>query len=134
MRLLIVEDHESTRHVLARLLQRAGHHVEAAATGAEALDLLKSAGPFDAMISDLGLPDQSGLDLVKSARQLQPSLFAIALSGYGMEEDIERGKAAGFMAHLVKPVPMEQLRALLERAAVTFLPDQASRANNELPP
>ena len=115
LRLLIVEDHESTRHVLARVLQRAGHDVEAAATGAEAIALLQSAGPFDAMISDLGLPDQSGHELVKTARQIQPSLPAIALSGYGMEEDIERANAAGFMAHLVKPVALEHLRALLDR-------------------
>jgi CheY-like chemotaxis protein len=115
LRLLIVEDHEATRNVLARLLARAGHEVQSVGTASAAVTLLETVGPFDAMISDLGLPDQSGLELVKRAREIQPSLSAVALSGYGMEEDVQRAKAAGFMAHLVKPVPLEQLHALLDQ-------------------
>jgi PAS domain S-box-containing protein len=117
LRLLLVEDHDSTREVLARILRRAGHRVHGAATGVEALELLQTAGPFDALISDLGLPDQSGFDVLRQIRTAHPVLPAIALSGYGMDEDVKRAKDAGFTAHLVKPVPFDQLRALLDQIA-----------------
>jgi PAS domain S-box-containing protein len=117
LRLLLVEDHDSTREVLGRILGRAGHQVHGAATGAEAVELLNAAGPFDAVISDLGLPDISGYDLLGQIRAVQPTLPAIALSGYGMDEDVKRAKDAGFNAHLVKPVPFDQLRAALDQIA-----------------
>ena len=117
LRLLLVEDHDSTREVLGRILQKGGHDVHSAANGAEALALAASAGPFDVLVSDLGLPDQSGYDVLKGVRNVQPGIVALALSGYGMEEDVQRAKAAGFFAHLVKPVPIDQLRALLDRIA-----------------
>ena len=117
LRLLLVEDHDSTREVLARILRRSEHQVHDAATGAAALELLASAGPFDAVISDLGLPNLNGFQLLKEIHTAQPHLPAIALSGYGMDEDVKRAKAAGFMAHLVKPVPFDQLRALLDQIA-----------------
>ncbi|MEO5721515.1 MAG: response regulator, partial [Chthoniobacterales bacterium] len=88
-----------------------------AATGAAALELFETAGPFDALISDLGLPDQNGFDLLRQIHALQPTLPAIALSGYGMDEDVKRAKDAGFGAHLVKPVPFDQLRTLLDNIA-----------------
>ncbi|MDB5694428.1 MAG: hypothetical protein JWO81_3491, partial [Alphaproteobacteria bacterium] len=115
LRLLLVEDHQSTREVLTALLRRSGHEVHAAGTGAAALDLAGSAGTLDVLISDLGLPDVSGLELIKEIQRLQPRITAIALSGYGMDEDVQRAKAAGFTAHLVKPVPFDQLQALLDR-------------------
>jgi two-component system CheB/CheR fusion protein len=117
LRLLLVEDHDSTREVLARILRRAGHKVHDARSGAEALELLQRAGPFDALISDLGLPDRSGFDLLREIRATHPDLPAIALSGYGMDEDVKRARDAGFTAHLVKPVPFDQLRALLDQIA-----------------
>jgi PAS domain S-box-containing protein len=117
LRLLLVEDHDSTREVLARILRRAGHEVHGAATGSEALMLLRTARPFDALISDLGLPDRNGFDLLREIRTTHPALPAIALSGYGMDEDVKRAKDAGFTAHLVKPVPFDQLRALLDQIA-----------------
>jgi CheY-like chemotaxis protein len=117
LRLLLVEDHDSTREVLIRILRRAGHQVHGAVNGAEALELLRTAGPFDALISDLGLPDRSGFDLLREIHSTHPTLPAIALSGYGMDEDVKRAKDAGFTAHLVKPVPFDQLRALLDQIA-----------------
>jgi CheY-like chemotaxis protein len=117
LRLLLVEDHDSTREVLARILRRAGHQVHGAATGTQALEFLQTAGPFDAMISDLGLPDRSGFDLLREIRAAHPTLPAIALSGYGMDEDVKRAKDAGFTAHLVKPIPFDQLRAILDQIA-----------------
>ncbi len=111
LRLLIVEDHEATRTVLTRLLTRSGHHVTAAATMQEALACF-AAEHFDAVVSDLGLPDGSGLDLMRQIQRQRP-VPGIALSGYGMEDDLRQTKEAGFFAHLVKPVHLGQLRQLL---------------------
>lgn len=121
LRLLLVEDHESTRDVLARLLRRSGHEVSAAGTGEEALRIAETGGPFDVVISDIGLPDQSGFELMRHLKS-RHQLLGIALSGYGMEEDVRKAKAAGFSAHLVKPVPLDQLSALLEKVASGSLP------------
>jgi len=106
--LLLVEDHESTRQTLSRLLQRDGHHVVTAATVAEALNAA-AVNQFELVISDLGLPDGSGTGLMEKLRE-RYGLHGIALSGYGAEEDIVRSRAAGFVTHLVKPVAMAELR------------------------
>ena len=117
LRLLLVEDHDSTREVLCRILRKIGHEVHSADTGAVALEAVRRDGPFDVLLSDLGLPDQSGYELLKAIREVQPEIVAVALSGYGMDEDVQRAKAAGFTAHLVKPVPIDHLRALLDQIA-----------------
>ena len=111
LRLLVVDDHEATRNVLVRLLTRSGHLVTSTSTVHEAL-AAASAEPFDALISDLGLPDGSGLELMREIKRLY-GWHGIALSGYGMEEDLRQSKAAGFFAHLVKPVDFNQLRQQL---------------------
>ncbi|MEO6738900.1 MAG: ATP-binding protein, partial [Chthoniobacteraceae bacterium] len=113
LRLLVVEDHEATRTVLTRLLTRSGHHITAVTTVRDALAAF-AAERFDAVISDLGLPDGSGLDLMREIQRQRP-VPAIALSGYGMEDDLRQTKEAGFSAHLVKPVNVDQLRDLLDR-------------------
>ncbi len=113
LRVLLVEDHHATVEVLARLLQRAGHEVTTAASVANAFEAAKEK-TFDVVISDLGLPDGTGFDLVKRLRATRP-IPAIALSGYGMDEDIRHSQEAGFAAHLIKPVDFAQLeQALLE--------------------
>jgi CheY-like chemotaxis protein len=71
-----------------------------------------AAQPFDLVISDLGLPDGTGIDLMAELSSAY-GLRGIALSGYGMEEDIARGREAGFIAHLVKPVQIAELRRML---------------------
>jgi signal transduction histidine kinase len=116
LRLLLVEDHDPTREVLGRILGRAGHKVYAAANSKEALQIVGSGTPFDAVISDLGLPDQSGLALMRTLKT-KYNLPGIAISGFGMEEDVENARAAGFSAHLTKPVAFEELRAALDRIA-----------------
>lgn len=113
LRLLIVEDHEATRTMLARLLIRGGHQVTLASTISEGLAAFAQE-QYDVIISDLGLPDGSGLDLMRELRQQRP-VHGIALSGYGMEEDVRQTREAGFFAHLVKPVSIDQLRSLLSR-------------------
>ncbi|WP_395748323.1 response regulator [Prosthecobacter sp.] len=113
LHLLVVEDHAPTRSILGRLLTRHGHHVITASTVAEALAAF-SAHPCDVVITDLGLPDGSGLQLMEQLRKTRP-ITGIALSGYGMETDLQQTKEAGFSAHLTKPIQMEELHQILAR-------------------
>lgn len=108
LRILLVEDHDATLQVLSRLLTRHGHRVTEASSVASACEAA-AAQPFDLVISDLGLPDGSGNDLMERLSK-EYSLPGIALSGYGMEHDVERSRSAGFLAHLIKPVDMNQLQ------------------------
>jgi signal transduction histidine kinase len=111
--ILLVEDHADTAQSLQRLLEADGYRVVVATTLASARDLF-STSSFDLIISDIGLPDGSGLDLlpyVDSTRRIP----AIALSGYGMKTDINASEAAGFAEHLTKPVDWEQLRGAVRR-------------------
>jgi PAS domain S-box-containing protein len=116
LRLLIVEDHEATRAVLKRLLLRSGHQVVTAGSVAAATAAAQ-AGNFDVVISDLGLPDGTGIEVMTRLRQLFPNIRGIALSGYGMEKDLKRSQEAGFTIHLVKPVDLDQLRRALRDPA-----------------
>ncbi len=114
MHILLVEDHEDTARMIALLLRSEGHEVLTAATLASALDIART-NRFDLVVSDLGLPDASGLDLIRELRRFDPSVKAIALSGYGMEEDIRRSRDAGFAEHLIKPVNFDKLNAAIIR-------------------
>ncbi len=111
LRVLLVEDHESTRQALERLLRRRSYLVTCAASVAEA-KACAAAGPFDLVISDVGLPDGDGMELMVHLRD-RHGLPGVALTGYGMEEDIARSRAAGFGAHLTKPIRVEALEAVL---------------------
>jgi len=113
LRLLVVEDHDSTLQVLVRLLGRAGYRVTAAKSVSEA-HAAAAAQTFDLVISDLGLPDGTGIELMEYLRATY-SLHGIALSGYGMEEDVRRSHEAGFDAHLVKPIDVAELRRAIIR-------------------
>jgi PAS domain S-box-containing protein len=106
MRVLLVEDHADTASALAEVLRLEGHGVVVAASVAEALALDVDA--FDVVVSDLGLPDASGCDLLRALRRRR-AVPAIALSGYGTSDDLQRSAEAGFQQHLVKPVDTERL-------------------------
>jgi CheY-like chemotaxis protein len=114
MRILLVEDHPDTARVMRTLLKGMGHEVVRVTTVRTALDALNREPPFDVMISDIGLPDGTGWDLMKQAGQLRPALRGIALSGYGMEHDIRRSKEAGFEEHIVKPFNFARLTELID--------------------
>jgi CheY-like chemotaxis protein len=111
--LLVVEDHEPTLAVLTRLLRDQGHDVMPASTVHDALTLA-SEQTFDFVISDLGLPDGSGIDLMMQLTN-DYGLRGIALTGYGMAENLARTEQAGFLAHLVKPIDFDQLHRVLEQ-------------------
>jgi two-component system CheB/CheR fusion protein len=112
-RILLVEDHDDTRAVMARLLKTLGCHVTAAASVAEAIAASETQA-FDLLISDIGLPDGTGLDVMRHMQSRVPR--AIALSGYGQEEDLKRSRDAGFAVHLTKPVNFNMLKAVLRPA------------------
>jgi CheY-like chemotaxis protein len=109
----VVEDHPDTASVLRRLLSASGHAVKTASTAADAL-ALASEQTFDLVISDLGLPDMTGYDLMKRIQHHYP-VKGIAMSGYGMEEDIKRSEQAGFSDHIVKPLSIAQLERSIRR-------------------
>ncbi|HEX8253200.1 MAG TPA: response regulator, partial [Thermoanaerobaculia bacterium] len=103
---------------LSRLIQRWGHAVETAATVAEALQLATDSR-FDLVVSDLGLPDAHGTDLMRELRKTS-SIRGVAISGFGTEEDVERSLAAGFGVHLAKPVGAQRLQAVISEIAVAL--------------
>ncbi|MGI8605386.1 MAG: PAS domain S-box protein [Verrucomicrobiales bacterium] len=115
LRLLLVEDHLDTAAILSRLLRRMGHEVVHAGTiGAarEAATKEMNGAGLDLVMSDLGLPDGSGLDLMRELSTTY-GLRGIALSGFGMESDLAQSTAAGFSHHLIKPIDIGVLRNLL---------------------
>lgn len=112
-RLLVVEDHADTARMLRVILNRAGYLVSTAGGVAEAL-ALAGRETFDVLISDLGLQDGSGCELMARLQKVQP-LPGIAMSGHGTEEDSIRTREAGFAEHLVKPVEMPQLLEAISR-------------------
>jgi len=114
-RVLLVEDHESSRRAIERVLQHRGYRVTAAATVAAALEAGRKE-TFDILISDIGLPDGNGYALLAELAERAPAR-KIAMTGYGMEDDIRRARDAGFDAHLTKPVTVARLEQALEQAA-----------------
>jgi signal transduction histidine kinase len=120
LRLLVVEDHKPTLQVLASLLLSIRHQVKTAADLAGAR-LLAESHVFDLVVSDIGLPDGSGLDLMIELRE-RYGLEGIAVSGYGMDDDLKRSRDAGFHAHLVKPVGLEELKQAIARVSVSVPP------------
>lgn len=114
--MLVVEDHNDTRDLLVRLLERIGHTVIGVGTAREALDFLK-VFRFTALVCDIGLPDGTGLEVVKEAKRLQPWDRTIALTAYGAPADVERGHMAGFDHYLTKPMDFGYLRWLLAAAS-----------------
>jgi PAS domain S-box-containing protein len=120
LRLLVVEDHQPTLDVIERLLRRTGHSVKTATSVAGALQLAGSEH-FDVVISDLGLPDGTGFELMTELRTAH-GLRGIALSGYGMDEDLRRSHEAGFSAHLTKPIDFAHLERALEELMADTAP------------
>jgi two-component system CheB/CheR fusion protein len=126
-RILLVEDSADTRDALERIFQRRACEVTTAASGEEALEMVKNAPP-EIIISDLGLPGISGLEFMVQVRKHPEwkDVVAVALSGLGREKDIKGAAEAGFDAHLLKPVDMAVLDQTLAEAL-------QKRINSNLP-
>lgn len=112
-RLLLVDDHSDTLRTLSRMLRRKGFQVLTADSVASA-KLVATNQVFDLLVSDLGLPDGNGYEIMRHVQEHR-GVTGIAMSGYGMEEDISRSREAGFREHLVKPVDFNHLLAAIER-------------------
>jgi PAS domain S-box-containing protein len=112
LRILLVEDHRDTRRTLSRLLTHFGHEVLAADNIQSARKIVDS-GNVEVLLCDIGLPDGTGYELVSQAKSKRP-IKAVAITGFGTEEDIRRSKEAGFDFHLVKPVDLHELQTVLE--------------------
>ena len=119
--ILLVEDDADSLHLLSRLLRTEGHEVLPAPTAREALRLAAGGGSIDLVVSDLGLPDQSGLDLMRELRA-RFGLPGIALSGFTSEEDQAESAQAGFLMHLKKPVLFESLQLAIARVQTRSRP------------
>ena len=116
LRLLLVEDHPDTAEILTKRLRRSGYRVGHASTVADALSMTDQAeeasDPYMFVLSDLGLPDGTGYDLMRQLKD-RHGLRGVALSGFGMDADIKRSEEAGFLRHFTKPVDMEVLKKAL---------------------
>lgn len=110
MRILIIEDHEDSLDALRRLLEHAGHDVIAVGSLAEGQSLAQSE-TYDLLITSLSLHDGDGIGLAEIAKS--KGAKAVALTGFGMPSDIRKTQAAGFDAHLVKPMRIEDIREFI---------------------
>src|ERR1044071_5296493 len=115
LRILVVEDHSDTLQALSRLLNHFGHEISTADDAQSAVDMIK-AKEFDVVLSDIGLPDGNGYDVVVEAKR-KGAVKAVAISGFAARDDIERGRKAGFDFHLAKPVDFHELRSVLGQIA-----------------
>ena len=116
-RLLVVDDHHDTCTGMKMMLERRGYRVTVAHTADQAVE---KAGTeeFDLMISDIGLPDRSGYELMEELRATK-NMRGIALSGFGMENDVTRARDAGFSEHLTKPINFERLEEVIHSLLAT---------------
>lgn len=115
LRVFIVENHDDTRFLLGMLLEQLGHTVFSAASVQEGIDAIPGAA-CDVLISDVGLPDGNGWELLQRLGDERPR-YAVAMSGFGMSSDRARSLEAGYRHHLLKPVEPMQLERLLDEAA-----------------
>jgi PAS domain S-box-containing protein len=113
LRILLVEDHQDTRRTLSRLLTHFGHSVVTAENVESAMDIMGS-NNIDVVLCDIGLPDGSGYEVAAQARA-KGHIKAIALTGFGTEQDVQRSKEAGFDFHLVKPINFQELQTVLDQ-------------------
>jgi PAS domain S-box-containing protein len=113
LRILFVDDNADTAFVLSKFLTASGYVVKTAGSAVAALELA-SKEPFDIIVSDIGLPDVNGYELMKQIRAFYP-IQGIAMSGYGMEDDLRKSREAGFSDHIVKPASLSQLERSIDR-------------------
>lgn len=126
LKILFVDDHRDTRIVMEKLLQQWGYQVHTADSVESALGIARAIDP-DLLISDIELPDGTGIDLLRTLRSTT-SIPGIVHSGYGMEEDVMRSLEAGFFEHLIKPVALPKLRETISRLLTGgSSPDSSSR-------
>jgi two-component system CheB/CheR fusion protein len=110
--LLVVEDNRDTRQFLALILGQRGHEVRTAASLSQARSEL-AVRDVDLLLCDIELPDGTGLELMREARERH--MAGIAMSGFGSEEDVRLSRESGFAAHMIKPIDLRQLEETIRR-------------------
>ncbi len=115
-RLLVVDDHQDTCMGMKMMLERRGYNITVAHSAEQAVETARGK-EFDLLISDIGLPDRSGYELMRELRNSK-GLRGIALSGFGMEHDVKKAQAAGFSEHLTKPINFERLEEAIENLLI----------------
>jgi signal transduction histidine kinase len=111
-RVLLVDDHYDTCIGMKRMLERRGYEITVAHSAEQAVEKVRTE-EFDLLISDIGLPDRSGYELMREVR-LSKDLPGIALSGFGSEQDVNQAREAGFSEHLTKPINFERLEKTIK--------------------
>jgi DNA-binding response OmpR family regulator len=126
VRVLLVDDDRDTCSLMTSVLARRGYDVLVAEDAAGALRIARERD-FDVLVSDLGLPDASGVDLMGALKEIRGSVVGIAITGSAADEDVRRCREAGFAVHMTKPINLRRLEETLEAlASKTAL---ASKAN-----
>jgi CheY-like chemotaxis protein len=123
----VVENHQDTLDALRMFLEAQGHKVEAAVDVTTALAKAKGT-KFDVLVSDIGLPDGDGWELMRRLRADMPEIKGIAMSGYGMKADLDRSKAAGFAAHIIKPFGPIELDSAVKKVLATESKEKTAKA------
>ncbi len=131
MKVLLVEDHLVSAQAMSLLLKHAGHRVFIAATAQEALEFVHQQS-IDLVLSDIGLPDMNGLDLMRRIRE-EHAMPAISISGFAGEDFGSESRSAGFVAHLTKPVDFAALLATIARVAACPPPDEFGAGGSSQP-
>jgi signal transduction histidine kinase/ActR/RegA family two-component response regulator len=112
-RVLVVDDHPDTCTGMKKMLERRGYQIDIAHSAGQAVEKAR-VEDFDLLISDIGLPDRSGYDLMRELKESK-GLRGIALSGFGMEADVSKARDAGFSEHLTKPINFDRLDAAIRQ-------------------
>ncbi len=129
LRIALIEDNRDAATALGALLEDLGHAVDIAYDGPAGLNLIQSQAP-DVALVDIGLPGMDGYRLVESLDASVYRPYLIAVSGYGQPRDVERARASGFDAHLVKPVDLDNLQELLANRS-NRAPDAAQKTRGD---
>jgi CheY-like chemotaxis protein len=129
LHILVVENHQDTLDAMKMFLDLTGHKAETAGTMQAALQAA-SHGDFDLVITDIGLPDGDGWELMRQLRERGP-VRAVAMSGYGWKEDLEKSRAAGFEAHLLKPLKITELENVLRKMEQAVAADAPKRSRRK---
>ena len=115
LKILLVENHEDTLVYLAKYMKRRGHEVLSTRNMQQAIEVI-STTPVHVLISDIGLPDGDGWELMREVQKINPPFYGIAMSGFGMRSDREKSLQAGYKHHLIKPFMPEELDVILDEA------------------
>ena len=115
VKILLVEDEAPSREALAILLKGTGHEVTGTGSGHEALRLLKTR-QFDIIVTDLFLPDLNGIDILKHAKSLSPTIEVILITGHASAETAVRAMKEGAFDYITKPLNVDELRMIIDKA------------------